>query len=233
MSTSFINIPFVMPRLPAPTTWMYRMTSRTYRMALFLLLALLLAPHFLGQDCYGQDRHQQDRHRRGSPAHDYEISARVGYPVPVGDNVLAEQYESVIAGRVTFSYPMSDHLRIQAGVQYDRLRGVSNVDVYTPSVGLAYSLPLTNRFNVVPEAGLTYSRVVFTSLLDLIAPSYQNGLGIGLGIEPRYAISEAWQVGFSLSYRSTFMDQPERAPDTSFVTRYQVFVFSLTGTYTF
>ena len=165
-----------------------------------------------------------------------ELSIEAAYPLPIGDTFLS-QYDGRAGASVMLGQPLSERLSLRVGVQYNRLhwdRAGTDANVYTPRAGLAYSLAISERLTLNPEAGLSYSRFAFQFDADLSsAERILNGGGFWISLSPRYRTGERWAIGVAAEYRATFMEQSDEVLDTPFNREYHALVFGLVGTFRF
>lgn len=167
-----------------------------------------------------------------------ELSVEAAYPLPVGDTFLSKYNGQAGAGAI-FSQPLTDRLSLRIGGQYNRLRwdrAGTDVNVYTPRVGLAYMRAISDRMTLAPEAGLSYTHFGFQYAQDVIPSSKRslNGGGFWIGLTPRYRLGEQWALGITTEYRATFFIEPtDQALDTPYNRQYHALVFGIVGTYRF
>lgn len=170
-----------------------------------------------------------------------EIAVGVGYPVPVGNTFLA-QYDGVTSASVSVGYPVGGGALVRAGLQYNRVHfdlSRTDADVYTPRLGVARPVALWGPLSVVPEAGLSVTRIRFSN--DELPPGYvlsaddqKDGAGFWVGVTPRYELAGRWSVGVPVEYRATFLDVPEEpAADSRYNRQYRALTVSVEGSYRF
>lgn len=168
-------------------------------------------------------------------AQSLEFDIKIGVPLPVGDTFLS-QYDGVFSSAVAISYPVGNNFSAYVGLEYERLNfNLTDVDlnIFSPRIGLKKNFFIGNRITIVPDVSIGYSRFDFKLKSDIQDDMSLNGLSLGLGITPKFEISDNWGIGVSVRYVATFMELIEGVQDTAFNKEYHVIAPSIITTFNF
>jgi hypothetical protein len=168
-------------------------------------------------------------------AQSLEYDLKVGIPIPVGDTFLS-QYDGIFSSEVAIGYPIGKDYSVYVGMEYQRLNfELTDVDanITSPRVGIKKNFFISNRVIIVPDVSLGYSRFDFKLNSDIEEDFSLNGLSLGLGITPKYEITDKWNLGVSVRYVATFMELGEGVKDTAFNKEYHVISPGIITTFKF
>lgn len=168
-------------------------------------------------------------------AQSMEIDFKIGIPFPIGDTFLS-QYNGVFSSEAAISYPIGNNFSAYVGLEYQRLNfDLTDVDLnlISPRVGLKKNFFIINRFTIVPDISIGYSRFGFKLNSDIEDDFSLNGLSFGIGITPKFEVTNNWNVGISARYIATFMELNEGVHDTAFNKEYHVISPGIITTFKF
>lgn len=178
-------------------------------------------------------------------AQEQGLTLRANYPLTVGDTFLSN-YDGVIGAGLVYNQPLFSSLLLRPAVEYERLNLEVPTDrdlnvtanAYTARLGLGYPIDLIRDVDVIPEIGIGYTRIGFESGGDDVtedddAGDPQNSFSTWVAVNPRYALSNAVEIGASFGYRAAFLETPEGALDTPYNRQLHALTFGATLTYNF
>ena len=187
---------------------------------IFTLLTFIISLISFSNEVYGQS---------------LEYDLKVGFPIPVGDTFLS-QYDGIFSSEVAIGYPIGKEYSVYVGLEYQRLNFELNdidANIISPRVGVKKNFFISNRIIIVPDVSLGYSRFNFKLNSDIEDDISLNGLSLGLGVTPKYDITDKWNLGVSVRYVATFMELNEGAIDTAFNKEYHVISPGIITTFKF